>query len=271
MVESSFSDSSAVTSCGQKQQGQQQHHRARHGLCSTPKLQNPSVSPSFSFWSLYSFFSLSLLILKFILPMFLSPLLRCFSSWSSNSPALMCSQRLHKPSSSNRTCLYICLMKKSRVEWEKKGKEGESAEGMNEGSVEKKVKENKKGGKGETGCLGISCSELKLSGGTVCAHVWERRGGEKREGWVLQRAVCMTPPPAPLVLISQHIWGSLCEFDRVVSLCCWDIFTIVWFYFTCFVCVWFCTVGVKINGFNKCGIWDYYLEFKHEYSVTYHV
>lgn len=211
----------------------------------------------------------SLLILKFILPMFLC--LRCFSSSSSNSPALMCSQRLHKPSSSNRTCLYICLMKKSRVEWEKKGKEGESAEGMNEGSVEKKVKENKKGGKGETGCLGISCSELKLSGGTVCAHVWERRGGEKREGWVLQRAVCMTPPPAPLVLISQHIWGSLCEFDRVVSLCCWDIFTIVWFYFTCFVCVWFCTVGVKINGFNKCGIWDYYLEFKHEYSVTYHV
>lgn len=52
MVESSFPDSSGNTSCGQDQQGQQQHHRARHGLCPKPQLQTLSVTHSVppSFW-----------------------------------------------------------------------------------------------------------------------------------------------------------------------------------------------------------------------------
>lgn len=65
VVESSFPDSSGITSCGQDQQGHQQHHRARHGLCPAPKLQTPSCLSSLSATEV--FFLLLLLIPKFVL------------------------------------------------------------------------------------------------------------------------------------------------------------------------------------------------------------
>lgn len=75
------------------------------------------------------------------------PLFVCGSSYvafpaEAITLVLMCSQRLHKPSPSNRTCLYIRLRKKCKAEWQSRGKEGESTERMNGGSVGKKRKEN---------------------------------------------------------------------------------------------------------------------------------
>lgn len=61
------------------------------------------------------------------------------------------------------------------------------------GRKERRIVRGAKGGKGRNGsCPCISCSELKLSAGTTCAHVSGRdegREGEGREGRALERAV----------------------------------------------------------------------------------
>lgn len=55
-------------------------------------------------------------------------------------------------------------------------------------------------------------------------------------------------------------------------MCGWGMFYFLWLRFACFACVWYCSVGGKINGFAKCGVRKYLLtvslQFKHVYSET---
>ena len=182
----------------------------------------------------------------------------------------MCSQRLHKPSPSNRTCLYICLRKNCSAEWQSRGKEGESTEWMNGVGEGKKRKENSEGskrrGKGETAAVCASVAEswncLLARGAHMSGGRWGGGGGggggggERREGRALQRAGWVRPPPLPPCCISQHIWWSLhdrIENQRAVG---------TYFVF-CGVALHVLLacrlVGRKMSGFAKCGVWKHLL------------
>lgn len=231
MIESSFPDSSGITSCGQDQQGQQQHHRARHGLC--PALQTVSVSSFYLLFSCHWFIPSPSPNSK-VCPLCVGAVL-----WYVAFPAeaiilvLMCNQRLHKPSPFNRTCLFFYPPKKKcGSEWQSRKKEGESTEGKNGSSVREEWKRKVMGARGgerrNSSCLCISCWELKLCAGTVCAHVSgieEGRGRKEggREGRVLERAVRGRPPLCPLVAscstsgdLSVNL-TELCQRTQIVS------------------------------------------------------
>lgn len=141
----------------------------------------------------------------------------------------MCGQTLHKPSPSNRTCLYICLRgRKCRAEWLIRWKEGEREVGMNGGSV---------GMKRETG---EEERDSSRPGGaeSVCRHnartcLCERWWG----GGALERAAQLRPPPCPPY---QILTAHLVIFKGI----CWELstcgrltFWVLWLCFTCCCCV----------------------------------
>ncbi len=82
----------------------------------------------------------------------------------------------------------------------------------------------------------------------------ERGGeeGERREGRELERAVCVRPPPCPLVA-SRSTSGDL--YANLTELCQCAVGTYFIFCgFASHVLLVCGVVGGKINGFVKCGV-----------------
>lgn len=133
------------------------------------------------------------------------------------------------------------------------------------GRKERRMVRGAKGGKGRNGsCPCISCSKLKLSAGTTCAHVsGERRGkGGKegvswREGRALERAVLLGPPPCPLVASCSTSGDLYINWHRAVSMFRQDIF-IFWDLASHVLSVCSVVVGIIIR-LTKCGVGKYLL------------
>lgn len=158
MAEPSFPHSSGITSCGEHQQGQQQHHRAWHGLRLSPKLQSLALEVRSPF-------------------IFFSDPRVCPLRAKAWSLQCSCSRWLHKPlSCPNRSCLDIRL---------RNDVDGNDREAKGKGKVQRRWIEAAKG------------RELSGSAEAVCWHMGERRGGECREGESVREGSVGETSPLP--------------------------------------------------------------------------
>lgn len=187
MVESSFPDPPGITSCGQDQQGHQQHHTAwhyPHSQCLTPLL--PSRYSPFSSPPEENFKKNLRLLLWQSPPPAPNSCNVDFPGRSNNSPLLMGSQKLHKPSRSlpSRSCLSIRLKgveggddrvrgggeENSGDEWRQCG---DAKKGEQSGGVKRK-------GRGETRHRSaVEARSVRELPGERCAHGGGGRGGRR--------------------------------------------------------------------------------------------